>query len=153
VSASASRTEAERAAHLAMDLDPLLVESNFAMALFTLFFVEDWPSAETHFKRALEINPRSSLVLSYFVIFLAANQRFREADVLAKRCLELDPLSAFVHAMIALAMSRYHSEEALQLAERALELHPDYSVALLAVGYIRCKLGQHATAIEVFEKL
>jgi len=154
VSAPESRSEAERAARKAMDLDPGLAESHFAAALFTLAFVENWPSAESHFKRALEINPRFSLVQAYYQFFLAATRRFEEAFALAKECVNLDPLSPFVHAMVALTfyLSRRY-DRALRACERSLELQPDFPLALLALGQLRNKLRRYGEAIETFERL
>ena len=48
-----------------------------------------------------------------------------------RKAVDLDPLSPFAHGVGALAMYvAGRHEEALQLAERALDLHPDFVVGL-----------------------
>jgi hypothetical protein len=41
----------------------------------------------------------------------------------------------------------------VQFGERAIELHPDFPLALLSIGLGCCRLGEHSRGVEVFERL
>jgi tetratricopeptide (TPR) repeat protein len=136
-----------------MDLDPTLAESQFAMGLFLFWLTEDWPEAGPYFERALDIQPRSSMILGQYGSFLAERHRYDEAEILARRALDVDPLSPFAHAVAAVtlcAARRY--EKAIELAERALELSSDLILALWAIGVASTWLGLYARSRESFER-
>ena len=147
------RGPAEAAARRAMDLDPTLAESQFAMGLFLFWLTEDWPESEPFFKRALELQPQSSMILGQYGSLLAERHRYDEAEVLARKATEVDPLSPFAHALagVTLCAARRY-EKAIELAERALELSSDLVLALWVVGVASCWLGLHARSLEVFER-
>jgi len=154
VSAKEGKPRAEEAAKRAMELDPTLAESHFASALTQLYYGNDWLRAEPHFRRALELDPSSSMVAIYYGLFLSLAQRFQEALPHIETAIELDPMSPFVHAIGALAQyaaRRY--EEALRLGEKALAIQPDFALALWTIGFACCKLEQHQRAREAFETL
>src|SRR4030095_3673656 len=70
VSAAEGSARTKAAAQRAMELDPMLAEAHFAMALYLFWFSDDWPGADSHFRRALELQPRSSTILIYTSMFL-----------------------------------------------------------------------------------
>ncbi|MGH9603866.1 MAG: protein kinase domain-containing protein [Terriglobales bacterium] len=154
ISAAEARPRAEAAVKRAIELDPTLAEAHLAMAMFTAVFSADWPDAELHFKKALEIQPRSALVQVYLSLFLSTRHRFEEAAKCAAKATELDPLSPFVQGIAALAMytSRRY-QDAVRYAERALELHPDFVLGLWPLGVTLCQLGQPERAPELYERL
>jgi serine/threonine protein kinase/tetratricopeptide (TPR) repeat protein len=154
VAPSEGRAKAEASAKRVMALDPGLAESHFAMALFTLYLTDGWPEAEPYFRRALEIHPRFALAHSYYGMFLAARHRFEEARAHALEGMTLDSLSPFAHAMAArtLYVARQY-DEALRYGERALELHPDFALALWTTGLIYCRLGRFDPAIDVLQRV
>src|SRR5262249_28672916 len=128
--------------------------SRFAMALYTQFFAEAWETAEPHFQSAIELQPRGAIWQVYYALFLAARHRFDEAQARVRRATTLDPLSPSVHSSAAMAMyvARRH-EDAIELGERALELHPDFVPGLFALGLSHSCLGHHDRAIAHFEKM
>src|SRR5579862_8609299 len=146
--------KAETAARRAMELDPELAESHFAMALCTFWLGEDWPQAERYFQRALEIQPRSSMAHVYYALYLATRHRFDDAALDAVEAISLDSLAPFIHGIAALAMyvSRRY-EEALRLAERSLELHPDFALGLWTLGLICGRVGQFERATTVLDRV
>jgi len=154
VSDQEARSKAETAAMRALELDPGLAEAHFALAIFTLYFVEDWPTAEDRFRRAIELSPQTAIFHTYFGFFLGGLHRFAEADASFTKALELDPLSPLAHSLFS--VSKYlagRHGEAIQSAERAVELQPDYSIGLLAVGMANAELGRDDTAIAALERL
>lgn len=65
----------------------------------------------------------------------------------------MDPLSPFAHGLGSVVMflaRRY--EDALRLGQRALELHPDFALALISSGLAYSRLGQHDRSIPLLEK-
>jgi len=154
VSNQEARSKAEAAARRALELDPGLAEAHFALAIFTFYFVEDWPTAEEHFLRAIELSPKTAIFHGFLGFFLGGLHRFAEADASFTKALELDPLSSLAHSMWS--VSKYlagRHGEAIQSAERALELQPDFPLALLMIGLANAELGRDDTAIVAFERL
>ena len=112
-----------------MELDPALAESHFAMARCTFWLGEEWTRAEPYFRRALEIQPRSSIAHVYYGLYLACRHEFAAAGTHVVEATSLDSLAPFIHGIGALSLyvaRRY--EDALRLAERALELHSDFAL-------------------------
>jgi TolB-like protein/Tfp pilus assembly protein PilF len=147
------RGPAEAAARRAMELDPTLAESHFAMALFLMWLTEDWPDAEPYFKRALEIQPRSALILGYYSVLLAERHRYDEVETFARRAIEADPLSAFIHAIAAsgfCAARQY--DKAIELAERALELNSDLIFGMWTLALAAGWKGSYQRSVEAIER-
>jgi serine/threonine-protein kinase len=148
-----AKGKAETASRRAMELDPTLAEAHFALALYKLFLTEDWTTAEKYFHQAVEIAPRTALFQVYFGLFLAARNRVEEAETCTAKAIELDPLSPFVYAVAAIAMSTVrHKDDAIHLAERAIELQSDHALGLWSLGFICCEQGNYERAIEALER-
>jgi tetratricopeptide (TPR) repeat protein len=68
--------------------------------------------------------------------------------------LELDPLSPYVHALAGLTLISFRNyEEAMQRTSRALELQPNFVVALWARLVAACSLRQREESFEAGRKL
>ncbi|MBI3416448.1 MAG: tetratricopeptide repeat protein [Verrucomicrobia bacterium] len=117
--------KARQAAQKAIEFDPMFADGYSAMGVVQADFDWDWASAEKSFRRALELNPNSSLMLDSYAWFLAGRGRFEEAITLMKRALEVDPLGNGLHDDLG---NIYHNagqfERALTEFARALELNP-----------------------------
>jgi len=134
VSDATSSPPAEAALKRAMALDPKLPEVQFSQGLFIFCFKRAWLQAEPYFRRALELNPRSSLAQVYYGYFLAAAYRLDEASAQVRVALDLDPLLPYVHALGALALYACRAyPEAERLARQALDLQVDYLFGLMIV--------------------
>ena len=148
------KLRAETAVKRALELAPMLAESHFSMALVTQFFSPSFEEAERHYQRALEIQPRTSVTHAYLGLFLATRHRVGDAAVCIAKAVELDPLSPFIYGLSALTLvvARRH-EAAIQNAERALELQPNFMLGLWALQMATCALGRWDQAIEVGKRL
>jgi Tfp pilus assembly protein PilF len=136
-----------------MELGPTLAESHFAMALFLFWLTEDWPDAEPHFKKALEIQPRSAMICGYYGTFLAERHRYDEAETFAIRSTEFDPLSAFVHAIAASTLcASQRFGRAIEMAERSLELSSDFVFGLWTLGLASGWAGSYTRSVEAFNR-
>lgn len=154
VNAAEARERTEAAASKAMQLDPTLAEAHFAMGLYRYWLSDDWHEAEPYLAKAVELQPRSSMMLVYYGNFLSLRDRFDDAARCTEKALEIDPLSPYVSCIGALTMvaSRRY-EYAIDLAQRALGIQPDFALGLYALGLGSCLLGQYDRAIEAFSKL
>ena len=81
----------------ALALDENLAETHAILGRIIAVYDWNWIEAEQEFKRALELNPNSSIIHYLHMIFLTVNGRHEEAIVEATRARELDPLSAAIH--------------------------------------------------------
>jgi serine/threonine protein kinase/tetratricopeptide (TPR) repeat protein len=154
VSDATSRSPAKAALTRALALDPMLPEVQFSQGLFILNFERAWLEAEPYFRRAIELNPRSSLAHAYYGLFLAAAYRYEEAAAQVTVALDLDPLSPFVHAIASLAHHMGGAfPEAEQLARRALDLQPDYLLGLIRLALVLTFSGRASEAIPVAERV
>jgi serine/threonine protein kinase/tetratricopeptide (TPR) repeat protein len=154
VSADEARERTETAARRALELEPMLAEAHFSMALYRFWLTDDWPDAEPHFERAIELNPRSSMMLVYFADFLSLRHRFDDAARYLERALDIDRLSPFTCGLGALALyqcRRY--DAAVDLAERALSLHPEFALGLYALGVVEGQLGRYDRSIDALSRL
>ena len=149
-----ARLKALPAATRALTLDPLLAESHCAMAICSLWLGDDWPDADQHFRRAIEIQPNLVTAQAYLSFHHSACRRPDEARAQAEQATKIDSLAPFAHAASAAGFQiTGHYDEALRFAARALELHPEFALALWVTTVSQCRLGQFERAIETAERL
>jgi len=86
----ASRKLCKEHASKALALKPELVSVQVAYAEF-LIFNRGYDEAETHLKRALEINPNDSEAIAVMALKLSCQGKFEEALEQARLALQLDP--------------------------------------------------------------
>ena len=154
ISHEESQPPARAAVTKAVELAPELWEVNFSRAIYDFYFVTNWREAGPHFKKALEINPRSSLAQAYYGIFLALDRRLEEALAHVTLACQLDPLSPFIHGLSSLSFfTSGQFEPALRLAQQAEELQADYLFGNWAKGLSLCILGRNDEAVETLEKV
>ena len=154
VSAQEARERTEAAARKAIELEPMLAEAHFSMALYRYWLTDDWPEAQQHFERALELDSRSSTMLAQYADFLALRHRFDDAVRCVNEALAIDPFSPLACGLGALAMYKCRRfDTAVELAERALELHSDFALGLYALGVVHGQMGQYEKSIEALGRL
>jgi tetratricopeptide (TPR) repeat protein len=122
--------------------------------MFLLYFGEDWTAAEEPLKEAVRLSPRNALFHIYLAFFLSGRFRMPEAEAAFSKGIELDPFSPLGYGLFgnAMFMARRY-EDGVRMGERSLELQPDFSIGLLAIGTSLCHLGQHERAIATLERL
>lgn len=102
---------------------------------------KNWPEAERHFKRALELQPEQPDVLNYLAYtWVDRNENLVEAERMLRRAVEQRPNSGHIVDSLGWAFFRLgRYEEAVPLLERAVELLPEDAVILdhLGDGYWR----------------
>lgn len=92
-------------------------------------------SADTHYRRALELNPSDVRALTLRALFLAHHGRGDEAVVLARRATEVDPLhpASWVNRAAVLSVLG-RQQEAVRMMERARTVAPNDVVVLINVA-------------------
>jgi len=153
ISAEEGRPKAHAAMTKAITLAPSSWEANFSRAMYWFYFERSWRESEHYFKKAIEINPRSSLAQVYYGVFLATGARAEEAVEHTTSARQLDPLSPIIHALAATALTvaaRFDAAE--RAARQALELQPEHLVGLWFLGLSLCGLERYAEAIGALER-
>ena len=142
----------EQAAAKALALDPSLAEAHNSLAWSRLVYRWNWPEAERHFQRALELNPRYAMGRSWYGLSLTWVNRLEDAFAETGLAMELDPLSLIIHTLAAWA--RYFAgdyQESVALYRRTLELDPEYIRAYLGLGWAHEQTGDLDAAIAAFQ--
>ena len=153
VSAKNGRPPAHAASARAMALAPELSEVNFSRAFFAFYFEREGREAGPHFRKAIAINPRSSLAQAYYGMFLATEGREEDAMTYSTRACQMDPLSPLIHGFSAVTyFCLGHFDLSERAARLALELQPDYLLGLWIYGLALCGLGRNEEAIEALER-
>ncbi len=145
---------AKAAAAKTLAIDPTLADAHSILGLVAATVDYDWQAAESHFQRALAIEPVPALVrVRYVVYFLAWHAQFDESIEQCQLALQTDPLSMVVH--FVLVLSHYWKrdfESAMQIAARALTISTDFAFVQLAMGGAKFHAGRLAESIKHFEK-
>jgi DNA-binding winged helix-turn-helix (wHTH) protein/TolB-like protein/Flp pilus assembly protein TadD len=142
-------SKAKEAAAQALKLDDRLAEAHASAGYIEFYFDWDWPAAEAHLKRAIEINPNYPLAHFYYAVLLSSAGRFGEALAEASRALELDPVSV---SFIALSgQFQYEAgqyDQAILQLQKAFAIEPNFWIAHIVLGkvYIQKAMFPEATS-------
>jgi tetratricopeptide (TPR) repeat protein len=140
-------SRARAAANKALELDGLLGEAHFDLAVCAEFGF-DWATAEREFKKGLELTPGSAVGHLWYAKFLALTGR--KSEVLAHRRIaaELDPVSPYALQSVAgyfSVMGRY--DQAIELFQSALRIEPRFGLSHQGLGVAYLLKGMHGEAI------
>jgi tetratricopeptide (TPR) repeat protein/serine/threonine protein kinase len=140
----AARSAAERA----IALDDTLAEAHTALGLALLTHETQWQLAEVRFRRAIELNPNSTMAHAHYACQLAMEGRFDEAIREARRACELDPINPFNSYFLSWCLyqaRRY--DEAIAQTRRLLQSEPNYGSARLTLSLLLRRTGKYEEAI------
>ena len=122
--------QARAAAWRSVELDDSLAQAHTVLAASLFWCDWNWSESETHFKRALELNPNDADTHSEYAFLLSNLGRHEEALALARRALELDPLNVRTNARYGQFLNHAgRTDEALAVLKRTMELDPEYWLA------------------------
>jgi TolB-like protein/Tfp pilus assembly protein PilF len=153
MSQAAAQGRAQMAVKKAMELAPELWETNYARALYSLYFEGNWGESERYFKQALEINLRAPMLNAHYAALHSVQGREAETVHYVETACKLDPLAAQVHGMGSFAMATLGKfAEAEALARHALELQPDHMFSLWRHALALSGLGRHDEAVATMER-
>ena len=112
---------------------------------YLAFLRRDWPGAEKHWKRALEIQPSSSIVLGGYASHLATLRDFARSEELYKKAIEAAPDEPINYTGLAVVLvSKQDLDGAERAYRRASELDPKNAEAVAGMGSVRLQKGDVA---------
>jgi TolB-like protein/class 3 adenylate cyclase/Tfp pilus assembly protein PilF len=146
--------KAKDAATKALEIDDTLAEAHAVLGYTATFYDWDWATAERELTRAVALNPNYAEGFLHLSWYLGSQGRLEEQRSAITRASELDPLSLVIHAN----MPNHYQwtrdfDQALAEARRALELAPDFPLALLFAGMAHWGKGQYDEAARLFARL
>jgi TolB-like protein/Tfp pilus assembly protein PilF len=119
--------KAKAAALKAIDIDGEVADGHTALGVCLFWYDWNWAASEEQYKRALDLNPNSSLAHLFYSHLLSNLGRHAEALAEVKRARELDPLSAFVGALEGqFLLHAGKADEALNRLREATQLDPNF---------------------------
>ncbi|MBA3715641.1 MAG: winged helix-turn-helix domain-containing protein [Pyrinomonadaceae bacterium] len=145
--------KAKAAAAKSLQLDDKIAEAHVALALIKADQEWDMAGAESEYKQALILNPKSATAHHRYSQFLIHRGRLDEASVESKRALELDPLAPVIngnHAMVLYFLRRY--DEAAEYSRKALEVEPDNPRMFFILGRAMVQKGMYDEAAALFRR-
>lgn len=145
--------KAKAAALRALEIDDQLAEAHAALAGILKTYEWDWQASEREFQRSLDLNPHYTPGRRGYAAFLAATGRSTEGMREIRRAHELDPLSLWISMEIAwhLYMAREY-DEAIEQAERTIELEPEFVPARHVLGLAYEQKGLYEQARTTIER-
>jgi DNA-binding winged helix-turn-helix (wHTH) protein/TolB-like protein/Tfp pilus assembly protein PilF len=115
------------AARKAIELDDQLPESHIALAMVSFWYMRDWATTETEFKRALELDPNSAFGHLYYAHLLSNVGRHAEAVEEARKARVIDPVSPFVSSVDGLILLQAgRVDDAIAQLDKASEVDPNF---------------------------
>ena len=131
----------------------MLAEAHSALAFATVCRDFDWPAAELHHRRAIELNPNNASAHTYYNFALLQTARFDEALAEVNRAMELDPVTTLT--TMALAWYHYHArhyDECIAVHRRLIQSESNFAYQRTVYSWVlRCD-GRHDEAIEQAER-
>jgi TolB-like protein/Flp pilus assembly protein TadD len=142
------------AALKALELDDNLAEAHVSLGWVSFTYDWDWPAAEKHFERALELNPTSPAAHHWWhSIYLGALGRSDEALAEAKRALDLDPVSPVINHNVAEQLYRARQfDQAIEQCRKTLEMDPSFPQTHSLLGRAYLAKGMYREALAEMEK-
>ena len=144
--------KAKAASERALELDRNLAEAHMTLATAEHEYYWKWAEAEPEFRRAIELNPNSSLAHKGYAEFLMHAGRNEEALTEVQRAVDLDPFSLGIRVLKALIYffaGRYGP--AAQECTRIIQLDPQSVPAYYFLGAVYAEQKRYDDAITQFE--
>lgn len=137
----------------ALELDSDLPEAHTSLAFIRLAGDWDLVAAAGEFTRALELDPRQAVTRIYYSWLLVLQGDVPGALTQVGKAQETDPLSPLVNAGAGhtLYLARRYAEAIVE-CEKALEIDPNFILAIHVMGMCRALQGQLDEAIELAQR-
>ena len=142
--------KARAAASTALRLNDTLADAHLQLGHIASMFELNRSGADSHLRRALELDERSAMAHHHMALLAMAAGQFDEALVWMRRALDLQPLAANIRANIGMILyyaGRY--PEAVDQLTATLEI-TDFAHARSLLGRCWLRLGQPEKALGQF---
>ena len=138
----------------ALALDANLADAHSALCENKMNYEYDFDGAERECKRAIELDPNSSLAHQIYSRLLMGRGRFDEAIGEIKIAIDLEPASLFSQRLYGTILhnARRYDEAVLQF-KRVIAMEPDFATTYNWLSQTLEMQGNHAEAFESWMKL
>ncbi len=147
-------TAAKAAADQAIELDSNNARAHAVLGAYFAHYAMDWPMAENHFARAIEIDPNGSLAHQWKADAYCYRLLFDDCQYHMETAFRLDPLSP---SLMLFQGIPYRFSKQFDIAEQkfraALDQYPNLALARFQLGLVLDAQGRHAEAIEHWERI
>jgi TolB-like protein/DNA-binding winged helix-turn-helix (wHTH) protein len=145
--------KAKAAATKALALDDSLAEAHASLAFALDLYGWDWETAETEYKRAIQLDPGYATAHQWYSWHLMMMGRNSEGILELAKAESLDPLSLIISADMAdaLCVARRY-DEAVQKSEKTLEMDPNFAVGHYELGQALVQKHIYDEAIVEFQR-
>jgi len=141
------------AASRALQLDGQLAEAHVSMGRIKFGYDWDWPAAEHHFRRALDIDPNNRDAHYFHGMLSMALGSFADAIAHLERAERLDPLSAAVQSGLGRVLYRARRfDEAIDHLNDAIELEPQTPGNYHRLADVYEEVGKYDRALDLHGK-
>jgi TolB-like protein/DNA-binding winged helix-turn-helix (wHTH) protein/Tfp pilus assembly protein PilF len=145
--------KAKAAATKALELDNTLGEAHTSLAFSLDVFDWDWESAETEFRRAIELNPGYATAHHWYAWHLSEMGRNSEAIAEMRKAENLDSLSLIISAdMAEILLVAHRNDEAMKQSRRTIDMDPNFAIAHYELGQAFVQKRSYNEAIAEFHK-
>jgi TolB-like protein/DNA-binding winged helix-turn-helix (wHTH) protein/tetratricopeptide (TPR) repeat protein len=142
------RPKAEAAVYKALELDEGLADAHFALANLKQNDWQ-WAAAEQEYRRALQLNPNLAPLNHLYSFYLFDMGRYDESIDAARHARELDPLSLWNSANVALCLSvARRDDEAIEQALKTLEMDHGFAHGHWVLAACYAGKGMYREAIK-----
>lgn len=143
--------KAEEFATRSLALDPDLAEARVSLGMAKFKNTGDFPAAEKHFLRAIEINPRSATAHHWYALVLSSVGKADEAVRELQIAVQIDPGSAIIqYALGSCFLESEQFDEALTAYDRAIENDVAFIQAYVAKTLVQQYQGDYDAALETY---
>ncbi|HBB94995.1 MAG TPA: hypothetical protein DC054_06365 [Blastocatellia bacterium] len=153
MSSNEAFVKARQAAEKAVQLDDTLSEAHTSLAAVAEN-EWNWQLAETEYRRAIALNPKYATAHHWYALHLLGLNKPEQAIEEIQRAREGDPLSLPINADVGYVFycaRRY--DEAITEYKKALELNPDFPMALQGLAQTYMKAGKPKDAVALIVRL
>jgi TolB-like protein len=139
--------QARAALERALTLNPDSAHALTTRAYMRALHDWDWQGSESDFKRAIALDPGYATAYQWYAETLQPQRRFEEAEELARKAMELDPLAPVKPLVVANILSQSgRIEDSIAVYEQVLTLSPGWFNGLGNLASVRMALGQYEEA-------
>ncbi len=147
-------TASRQAVNRALVLAPDLVEARATQAYLLYVLDWNWPAADSAFQQAIAHGPNDSTTYKWYSDVLDVLGRFPDAQRVAERARELDPVSSAALATLGfMAFRRGDDADAMRLLDQALALDPSQPHALRQIVSLLIDNGDSTRFLAMQERL
>jgi TolB-like protein/DNA-binding winged helix-turn-helix (wHTH) protein/Tfp pilus assembly protein PilF len=140
---------AKAAAVKALQLDDALGEAHTSLAFSLDVFDWDWKSADTEFRRAIELNPGYATAHHWYAWHLSVLGKNEQAIAEMKKAQSVDPLSLIINAELAeLLLITHFTDQSIDQSRKTIDLDANFPLAhnQLGVAYLQQQKREEAIA-------